>query len=147
MLCLTTRCYFHRSGWLKRYVDARAKHGVGIYGGSASMEEYPHICTRAYALDVGILGRWPGEVNRREDSPIMERGPRSLTAFCKANGWATCQVLWDSEQTNWREWRAPDNIFRRGNQEQMLVWDRHTEVYRDADAEEKKKLEALTDGA
>jgi hypothetical protein len=37
-------------------------------------------------------------------------------------------VTWDGE---WRrkDWRTPQNIFRRGDQSNLLVCDHHTEIY------------------
>lgn len=146
VICFTTRTFFHRAGWLKRLCEAREKYGYGLYGCSTSLEADPHICTRSYALDAQIFRSWPGKITNREDAWILERGDQSLTRWCWSNRLPTVQVLWDSEQANPKDWRKPDNIFRRGNQEQILVWDRHTRVYSEADEEEQKKLEQLTDG-
>jgi hypothetical protein len=43
-------------------------------------------------------------------------------------------------------WRKPENIFRRGDQSNLLVWDRHTEIFAKASEEERAKLAKLSDG-
>ena len=145
LVCMTSRCYFHRSGWLERFVSATEKRGFGLYGASASFELSPHICNRAYALDAGLLRQYPVEIKGRSDAPKFETGPQSITAFVSSLNLPCLQVTWDGIQGP-QEWREPENIFRKGNQEQCLVWDRHTDIYRDAEPEEKLKLEKLADG-
>lgn len=146
LICMTTRCYFHRAGWLERFVSAREKHGVGLYGVSASFEQSPHICNRAYALDAALFRDYPMEINGRKDAPSFETGPKSITCFVNALQMPCLQVRWDGIDQP-QDWRKPENIFRRGNQEQCLVFDRHTDLYRDASEEEKIKLAKLADGA
>ena len=147
LICMTTRCYFHRAGWLERFVSAREKHGVGLYGASASFENTPHICNRAYAIDAGLLRDYPMEINGRKDAPAFETGPKSITAFVNAMNLPCLQVRWDGvdDPQHWRD-PAHKGIFRRGQQNEMLVWDRHSDIYANATDYEKILLERLTDG-
>lgn len=148
MVNMTSRCYFHRTGWLARFMEAREIHRQGLYGVSASFEHLPHICTRAYALDCALFREWTkrnGEIRDRQDGPKFETSKNSITQLTLSLGLPAVQVLWDSEQLGPKHWREPENIFRRGNQEQCLCWDKHTDIYRDADADQKAKLEKLTD--
>ena len=49
------------------------------------------------------------------------------------------------EQCRIQHWRTPSNIFRRGDQTNCLVWDRHTDIYANASPEEKIVLERQAD--
>lgn len=147
MVCMSSRCFFHRAGWLKRFVDARAKHGPGIYG-TGVLERLPHIRTCAYGIDADLLRSLPGEVTSREDTIEVESGSRCLTGHVRDKGGATVQVLWDDEQPKQEDWRADRHlgIFRRGAQNAMLVHDRHTKLFDEANDGEKSRLSALADG-
>lgn len=147
LIGMTSRCYFHRSGWLKRYMDARAIHGPGLYGASASYEGgTPHICTRAYAIDRSILSEYPHSVQSRADGQRFEVGEWCITTWASQRGIPTIQVTWDSEQDkdHWRDGNQL-GIYRRGEQQAMLVWDKHTDIYRNADQAEKARLSKLAD--
>ena len=48
-------------------------------------------------------------------------------------------VYWDGVR-RWEHCQKPDNIFRKGNQENLLVWDKHTDAFFKADLEEKQRL-------
>ena len=58
IVAMTSRCYFHRGGWLRRLAAARGAMGMcpGLYGLSGSSEQggHNHLCLRAYALDAFI---------------------------------------------------------------------------------------------
>lgn len=147
VLAMTTRCYFHREGWLKRYVEARAKYGPGLYGASGSWQEgTPHICTRGYAMDAGLWQRYPHIIDTRDKGPRFEAGDWCVSRWVQEDGMPLVQVTWDGERL-FPHWRHPDEkeIFRRGGQAAMLVWDRHTKMYEEADDAEKQRLAALSD--
>lgn len=147
MVCMSSRCFFHRPGWLKRFVEARAKHGPGIYG-TGVLERVPHIRTCAYGIDADLLRSLPGEVTSREDTIEVESGSRCLTRHVLDKGGKAVQVLWDDEQDCQSDWRSSrhQGIFRRGAQNAMLVHDRHTKLFEEASPEEKARLCALSDG-
>ncbi len=147
LINMTSRCYLHREGWLKRYMEARTKYGPGLYGASASHEGgTPHICTRAYALDASLIRDYPHLIDTRAKGQKFECGEWCLTSWIKSRKLPTMQVTWDSEQDE-AHWRDPkeQGIYRRNNQSAMLVWDRHSDLYRDASAEEKIRLEKMAD--
>lgn len=145
LVCFTSRCYFHRKGWLARYLQAFNKHGDGLYGPFASWESgKPHICTRAYALTAAQFGTYPHDIDTREKGQLFEVGEWSISDWFRAQNLPLIQVLWDNEQTlnQWRKWKG---IWRCGEQQACLLWDKHTDHYRDADEETKLKLQAMTD--
>lgn len=145
---MTTRCYFHRAGWGRRYLEAFYKHGPGLYGSSASYESgMPHICTRAYMMRVAEFRDYPYVIDTREKGQKFEVGEWCVSDWFRRRRHPLVQVTWDGEQ--WEgHWRDPDQtgIYRRGEQNAMLVWDKHTDAYRDADDEEKIRLAAMADG-
>lgn len=148
LINMTSRCHFHREGWLARFMEVRSKYGPGLYGASASHEGgTPHICTRAYALDASLFRDYPHLIDTRSKGQKFECGEWCLTSWIKSRKLPTVQVLWDSCQDE-AHWRDPkeQGIYRRNNQSAMLVWDRHTDIYRDASAEERIRLENMADG-
>jgi hypothetical protein len=147
ILAMTSRCYFHREGWLRRYMEAREKHGSGLYGASASHEGgTPHICTRAYAMDASLWCSYPHIIDTREKGQKFETGEFCLTTWAFGKNLPTMQVTWDGEQDE-KHWRDPQHtgIYRRGNQNEMLVWDKHSDAFRDASPEEKVRLSKMAD--
>lgn len=147
LINMTSRCHFHREGWLARFMEARTKYGPGLYGASASHEGgTPHICTRAYALDASLMRDYPHLIDTRAKGQKFECGEWCLTSWIKSRKLPTVQITWDSEQDE-DHWRDPkeQGIYRRNNQSAMLVWDRHSDIYRDASAEEKIRLEKMAD--
>ncbi len=147
MVNFTSRCYFHRECWLARYAQAREKHGPGLYGASTSWEGgKAHICTRAYALDSELFRNYPHVIDERAKGQRFEVGDWCLTEWVQRD-YPAIQVTWDREMTL-AESRCKEEtgIFRRGEQNAMLVLDKHTDWYRDADEAEKKRLSDMADG-
>lgn len=140
-----THAYFHRAGWLERFMAVRRELGVGLFGASASFEESPHVRTAGYGLDTDIWRQYPDPITTRQECSDFERGKRSITQFAIDNQLPAIQVTWDAYQAM-PAWRQPPGIFRRGEQNAMLWWDRHTELYANADPERKQELEDLADG-
>lgn len=145
MVMMTTRCHIYRHGWLKRLVEAREKHGDALYGVTASYEGgKPHICTRAYSMDAATFRQYPHVIDSREKGQKFEVGEWCLTEWFRSQNKECYLVDWETEHTQ-EHWRTGQNIFRRGDQSNVLVYDKHTDAYRDADAAEKNRLEAMAD--
>lgn len=146
MIMLTTRCYFHRAGWLERYVSAHEKDPDALLSASASWEGgRRHICTRGYAMRAGLFASYPVIVSRREEGHQFEVGVGGLTDWFVENERHCLQVTFDGVQEQ-PDWRKPENIFRKGDQSNMLVWDKHTDIYANASIEEKHRLKGIADG-
>lgn len=146
----TSRCYFHRAGWLKRLVDARNLGGPGLYGTSASHEGGRwHVCLRAFGIDCEDFKAYPLTYDTRDKGVGFEVGngsePGSLTEWMIRRKKPPTIVYWDSIHGQ-LTWDSPDNIFRRGNQEQMLIFDKHTDEYQNASDAEKLRLEGMCFG-
>jgi hypothetical protein len=54
-------------------------------------------------------------------------------------------VTWDGDY-DLPEWRKPDNIFRRGDQSNLIVRDRHADAYEVSTEAGKRVLEVLANG-
>lgn len=146
ILGMTSRCYFHREGWGRRFLEAREVHGPGLYLCSVSRERGRlHGCTRAYALDSDFWKKYPHLIDTRAKGYRFETGDWCITYFVKQAVWGrTMQVTWDNTREledahNERE----EGIFRRGSQSAMLVWDRHSDIYRDATEDDKRQYERM----
>jgi hypothetical protein len=146
MVCCVTRVYSHRAGWLKKLVTARETLGPGLYGTSASRESGKlHVCTRAYAFDSEDFKKYPHNITSRDQGVFFECGDGCLYEWF--GEWRSFVVYWggcfDVEASNIAYALTPDNIYRRGKQTNCLVFDRHTDAYRDADETEKRRLERM----
>lgn len=144
LVCLNSWTYFHVEGWLYPMVAMAAHYGPGLYGPSSSYELGPHIRTTCMAVDPKLLREYPVAVNNRERCCTFEAGPECFTKFALARKVPVFMSLRD-EAVEPERWRSPElkNIFRRGDQSNVLVWDRHTDFY--ANAKDKAPLERYAD--
>lgn len=145
VVCLSSRSFFHRAGWLTRFKQEWVAHGEGFYGAMASYEKSPHIRTCCYAMTPNMARNYPHTINSREQALSFEHGEWSATEWSEAAGFPVLMVAWDAAWTR-PYWRHPDNVFRKGDQSNCLTWDKHTEVFRQATPDVKIALEALADG-
>jgi hypothetical protein len=146
MVGMTSRCYFHRSGWLTKLVEARRGNGPGLYGLCANRETHAlHICCRCYAMDSDDYKNYPYVVNTRamglafETGDGIPEGPAHV--WMQKRGRVAKVVMWDGVYDE-PDWFTPSNRFRNGDQSNMLVFDKHTDAYRDGTPEQRAQLEA-----
>lgn len=144
VLCMNTLAYPWRHEWLQPFVSALEVHGKGIYGATASYESTPHLRTPCIAFHPDIIRDYPFKTTNREDSVQFESGPNNISEWAYRTGYPVVLVTADGRYFR-GDWRKPANIFRRGDQSNCLVWDRHTDLYRDADPITKRSLENLAD--
>jgi hypothetical protein len=143
---LTTRTHAHREGWLTHLVKAREKYGPGLYGITASNEGGRlHICTRAHSYDTRDFRFYPTKITSRDFGVFFELGRGCLLEWFLEFGRPAYVVTWD------RIWRKPEwfdipNGYRRGDQRNCLLFDKHTERYADANDAERERLTAMMEG-
>lgn len=147
LVCFNSSTYVTGPGWLKRIVEAVERHGDGLYGPMASYEVCPHIRTPCMAFQPHVINDYPMEVESRPDSYRFEsfgfgNGVPNFTQWTRQKGLATMMVTWDGEYDQ-PQWRTPPNIFRRGDQSNLIVHDRHVEAYAASSPEGKAYLEKL----
>lgn len=148
VVCLATPVHIKREGWLRRFAEAWDEHGDGLYGAMASYENHPHIRTSAFAFKPDTMRQYPYEIDNRDKCFRFECGCDSegkpvegwcFTDWMNSLGKPTLMVTWESVWPG-SGWRSPANIFRRGDQSNCLVWDRHCDIYDEATPEEKAIL-------
>lgn len=136
VVCMNSTVYFHREGWLERMVGAYQQHGDGLYGPAGSFEVHPHIRAACYAYSPSLIRCYPYRVVNRADSFKFESGTYdpdwNFTLWAKNKGYPVKMVTWDGVY-DLPDWRKPENIFRRGDQTNCMVWDRHVDIFRGAD--------------
>lgn len=151
MVCCVTRVYAWREGWLEKLVNARGLFGPGIYGTCASREGGKlHVCTRCYAMDSDDFKRYPHQITSRDQGTFFEVYDGNIYEWFKFQNLAAKVVYHQAISQMIREivefdgdpHPTPD-IYRRGEQNLMLVLDKHTDAYRDASPEEKTRLERM----
>lgn len=141
----SSQVHFHRAGWLQAILEARGKLGPGLYGAMGSFENRPHVRTCFFGVDLEIFREYPHVINSREKSLEFESGPQNFSLWVDAQGASVRVVYWEGAY-KLEDCRKPANIFRNGDQSNCLTWDRHTEIYANADAELKAGLERSANG-
>ncbi len=150
LVCFNSSTYVTGRGWLERFVDAVEKHGDGLYGPLTSYEVFPHVRTPCMIFQPHVINDYPHEVQSREDTYRFEclrwpDGTPTFTEWVQKKGLQTRLVTWDGSY-DVPDWRKPPNIFRRGDQSNLIVKDRHCEAYEVSDEEGKRTLERLANG-
>lgn len=140
MICLTTRHYFWKAGWLKKMCDARRQFGPGLYGVCANRETYPlHLCLRFYGIDSDDFKQYPFHLNSKLRCHQWE--VHYALSWMRGLGHVTKLVLWDGVYDE-PKWFSRPNRFRNGDQSNLLVFDRHSDSYRDGSPQHRAELEA-----
>jgi len=147
IMCCTSRVYFHCEGWLRRLVVAREAVGPGLFGAFASKEGGRlHIGTRGHCLDASDLNDYPTKIESRNQGVYFECGEGCLLDYMEAKGRPAMVVGWGGVYSR-AEWFQNPNGFRKGDQSDCLFFDRHTQIWENADEAERKRLTALMVGA
>jgi len=144
LVCCNSWVHFWRSDWLRPMIKAREVHGPGLYGFSASYELGPHLRTPCFGFAPEVVRSYPVAVRDRTACNGFEAGPLCLTKHAERNHYPTLLITPRGALPQ-LEWRKPVNGFRRGDQSDVLVWDRHTEHYAQASEADKRKLEHYAD--
>ena len=145
----TSRVYFHRPGWGEALVSAREQFGPGLYGTSASREHRLHLCTRFFGMEAeDFLAATGDPITDRGQWAFGEAGGTkpNLLEWTRAAGKPAKLVAWSGVYDE-PEWFSVPNRFRDGDQSDVLVWDRHTDIYRYSDPEQKEHLAKLGEEA
>lgn len=145
VICCNTIVHFWREGWMEPFVMARTKYGPGVYGPTASFENHPHLRTPCIAFEPSIMRRYPHVCDSRQKAVSFESGSDNFSLWASKQGIPSILVLRGGFREI-KDWRRDENIFRRGDQSNCLVWDRHTEVWAKAGPQEKRLLSQSADG-
>ena len=146
MVCAVSRVFAWKCGWLARLAQAREMCGPGLYGTSISREGGKlHVCTRLYCTDSDTFKKYPTQITSRDLGTFFEVYEGNFHDFHKLIGLPSFIVYWDgvcdvSENDTAHCWRA-DNIYRQGDQSNILIFDKHSQAYADASPDRKRELE------
>lgn len=149
LIGLSTRVYFHRAGWINHLMQAREQFGPGLYATALSRETGRlHCRTHCFGMDAALLREYPFRINSRTRGYFFESGndgnpEGSFLNWCQKQGYTCKVVYWDGVH-DIVDGMKPDNIFRKGDQSNLLVFDRHTKLWADADVEERMRLTDMT---
>ena len=140
MVCCSTRVYAWKPGWLKKLVDSRETFGRGIYGTCASREGGRlHVCTRCWGMDSDDFKRYPHQITSRNQGVFVELGDGNLYEWFKSQHLAT-KIVYQDAVVEVEDYDNGTAIYRRGDQSQLLVKDKHSVIFDEASAEEKERL-------
>lgn len=153
VIFMSARVFFHRAGWLRRIMDAREKHGDGLYGIMASCEACPvypenrpnpHLRTCFFGISPIIMATQ--QVFTLNDSFDFESGPHSITQRMLGRDYVVCKLVdWNGEY-DIADWRKTTNGFRQGDQSNLLAHDRHSAAYDAATPEQQAMLTRIANG-
>lgn len=146
VVAMNTHVYFWRHGWLEALVNAAKANGPGFYGPSASLEYHPHLRTPCICYHPGLMQEYPLNPKNRDECGMCEAGPDNFSLWAHKKGHPSMLVTADGQAWKKEDWRKPANIFRRGDQSNVLVYDRHTEIYHYSTGEARQALERAADG-
>lgn len=141
---LNTHTYFWKHGWLDNFVGAVRSNGAGVYGATASYELHPHLRTPCIAFSPSVMAKYPWKVTSREQAAWFESGPNNFSLWATLNGYKSFLVTDDGVYPR-SKWRDPSDIFRRGDQSNCLVKDRHTDIFDSETPQERAVLAARAD--
>lgn len=150
-VCMSTRTFFHRSGWLRYMAKSIELYGDGLYGTCASREGGTlHFRTNFWAINSVDLKSYPVIVDCRKKAELFECGndpdQPNILDFCELElKWPSYLVLWSGVRRK-EDFFTAENIFRRGLQDNCLAWDHHHVRWFKADDEERERLSALCFG-
>jgi Glycosyl transferase family 2 len=153
LVLANARVYFQRAGWLRRLADARTEFGEGLYGASASYETLPlvpgelnpHIRTSFYGCNPQIFRQYPHRVDSRDKCYKFESGAWSFTRWFHDRGNPCRMVTWDGCYEK-QDFRKPPNVFRKGDQSNLIIRDGQTDMYAQASAQRRVELETFANG-
>ncbi len=146
MISMGARVSFHRKGAVKEMVMARFGYGPCLFGSSCSREATSHIRPSFYGLDANFLRFYPERIASPSDGTAFEIGPRSLLKWTESIGLPSLMVYWCGVFPNKEDWFSQPNTFRDGDQTNLLVWDKQTDLYQNSDDQFRGHLHELAFG-
>jgi hypothetical protein len=135
LVCMGESCYFWKSGWLQRMVEAWQHYGPGMYGFFATHAVRAHLNTSAFCIDPKLLARFP-TVASNGGRYEFEHGRRSFWLWVMQQRRPAVFVTWKGFYPP-GEWRRSGNGLNSGDQSDLLVRCNHCDRYDAADARTK----------
>lgn len=137
--------HFKRAGWLRRMADVFAQYGDGLYGASSSFERDPHVRSTGFWCHPMLVRAYPKNVRTYQDRYDFEASNVSITRLAERVRLGCWLVTWEGVYAK-KNWRTPTNIFRRGDQSNALIYDRHFDLFEAMDDDARLLWTSLADG-
>ena len=144
LYCMGGTAYVRSDAWLERPLESWSKHGPGMHGTLATFEIRPHINTSGFITTPELLSAYPLPVESKQHRYEFEHGFNSFWIMVNRAGLQTLLVTHCGEYS-WPDWRHPPNIYRRGDQSNLLTHFRHTDNYAAADPTLRGFMESMAD--
>jgi hypothetical protein len=138
LMCFSSYAWFKQPGWLEFFVRARNKHGDTLYGSTANKQYHLHIRGTGFMCKAKHIQEYPVTVTTKIESFDFESGAQSLTQRMLANG--EIWLVTPSGEYPSRTMREIPNGFRRGDQNDILTFDKHTDSYNNSSDEARREL-------
>lgn len=145
VVCCNTMVRFWRRDWLYHLKRAYSKNGPGVYGFTASYQVNPHLRTACIACSPNLLREYPFVCDERVKAGGFEHGEENFSLWAQRSG-APSLLVTASGTYPLPEWRQPENGFWKGDQSDCLIFDRHTDYWNQAPAEEKLLMTQIAEG-
>jgi hypothetical protein len=145
VVCLNSQAHIAHANWLKYFADAFDRYGDGVYGASSSFQVSPHIRTSCIAFAPHLILQYPLKVRCRYDACVFEHSPTNFSLWALGKGLPVFVVML-SGVYKLSESRLQSGSFRRGKQENLLIKDRHTIIFKTAPDDQRELLTKLADG-
>jgi len=142
VMCLSTWAYFRQEGWLEAFEEAKSTYGDALYGSSASYERHLHLRGTGIFMRCGMMQSYPLFCNNKKQSWLVESGKRSLTWWFLKNK-KNAYLVTPNGVVGPNLFRSLNDIYRSGNQSNLWVYDKHSDIYDKATRIQKIKLELL----
>jgi hypothetical protein len=151
---VNTEALILADNWLLKMASLAQRDGIGLVGAFASWEGCPngtakfpnaHIRSNGFLIRRRALLWYVYPVETKQDCYEFESGSVSLSRMIRNHGLLTVLATKESFYGAPGEW-AESKTFRLGNQENLLLSDRQSRHYDEANAEERKRLTELAWG-
>jgi hypothetical protein len=161
LVCTSSRVYAWKDGWLKKMVDARMEFGEGLYATMLSRERQRlHACSRCYGIDSDRFKMYSFKVNSHTpDGSHFECGELPGENGTFAWSWnllewfqrmkVTAKVVYQDRVLDigdGRDAMAVENIYRRGDQSNLILKDWITDMYANGDDAARRTMESMCFG-
>lgn len=145
LYCFGGPSYVRHDGWLDRMAEAANKYGVGIYGTAATYEVRPHLNTSGFMTNPKLLALYPNHVVDKRGRYEFEHGYGAFWMMLSRLNLPAYMVTTQPGEYSWPDWRLPPNIYRRGDQSNLLSYFTHADNYDAASPGMKQGLAHISD--
>jgi hypothetical protein len=136
VLFLNSEAHVCSDDWLGKFSAAWEQHGSGVYGSSSSFEIAPHIRTCAMMTSPTLVLKYPYRIRSRYDAGLFENSPKNFSLWAAFSGIPVYVVLKNSSPSLFRS-RCQAGVFRSEEQQELIIQDRHSLLFKSASQEQK----------